>query len=672
MLLALPRLRGIGSWVCALGLAAGVAGVGLPGAYAAEGPGDRGTDLAELSLQELMDVEVTSVLRKPERRGQTAAAVYVLTSDDMRRAGVLTIPDALRLVPGVHVAKIDANKWAVGIRGFANRLSRAVLVLIDGRSVYSPLFAGTYWEVQDTLLEDVDRIEVVRGPGGSVWGANAVNGVINIITKSAEHTQGLFVTGGGGNEERGFGAIRYGGRIGEHVYWRAYAKYFDRDAGYDPDGPPSWDGWHMSRQGLRIDWDVTPRDRLTVLGDVYDGDAGQQTPLTSYDPPRQRTVYREADLSGGSVVARWQHRFSATSEGSLQFYFDNTYRSEANFRERRNTYDVELQHRWQLPWRQEIAWGLQYRGSDGRAPQVVDSVEFRPHDQRDDLFTGFVQDDIAILPDVLRATIGVKIEHNDYSGFEWQPSGRLMWTPHPRHALWAAISHAVRTPTRTDQDLRFDVLGPTGDFLRILGNPDFNPEHVTAYELGYRVQALDRVFLDVAGFYNVYDDLLSIEPGAPTTDSRVPDHRFLTLVQQNRLHGHGYGLEIAGDAALTERWSVHAAYTVLRLRLAGDPGSVDTSTERAEDQSPRHQIALRSELRLPAGFELDGVMRFVDDIDSPGVSSYLTFDARLAYQVNRHLEISVVGRDLADANHRELAGGTEVQRSVFGQVRTWW
>jgi iron complex outermembrane receptor protein len=629
-------------------------------------------DLTELSLQELMDVQVTSVLRKPERRAESAAAVYVITADDMRRAGVLTIPDALRLAPGVEVARIDANKWAIGIRGFASRLARGVLVLIDGRSVYSPLFAGTYWEVQDTLLEDVERIEVVRGPGGSVWGANAVNGVINIITKSARDTQGFYAMGGGGNEERGFGAVRYGGRIGKRFFWRAYAKYFDRDAGFNPSGPPSYDGWHMAREGLRIDWDVFDRDHLTILGDVYDGDSGQQTSIAAYAPPSQRVVYRDADLSGGSVLARWRHEFSATSDASLQFYFDNTFRKEPNFRERRNTYDVDFQHRFELPWRQQLAWGVQFRASDGDAPQVVESVEFDPHDKRDDLFTAFLQDDVTLLPDVLRLTVGFKLEHNDYSGFEWQPSGRLTWTPHAHHSVWGAISRAVRTPTRTDQDLTFDFLLPSGDFLRLRGDHDFGPEQVTAYELGYRVQAFERVFLDFATFYNVYDDLLSLEPRAPEEDPRAPGSRFFPLVESNRLHGRGYGLEIAADAAVTESWRLHAAYTVLRLRLNRDPGSLDAGTEAAEDQSPRHQIALRSELRLPAGFELDGVMRFVDDIDSPGVSSYLTFDARLAYSLNEHVEISVVGRDLAEAHHREFAGGTEVQRSVFGQVRTRW
>jgi iron complex outermembrane receptor protein len=640
------------------------------GATSAAPPADR-ADLTELSLEQLMDVEVTSVLRKPERRSESAAAVYVLTADDMRRAGVLTIPDALRLVPGVQVARIDANKWAIGIRGFASRVSRSVLVLIDGRTVYSPLFAGTYWEVQDTLLEDVERIEVVRGPGGAVWGANAVNGVINIITKSAEHTQGLYVTGGGGNEERGFGAVRWGGKLGKSFYWRVYGKYFDRDAGFNPSGPPSYDGWHMSREGLRIDWDVTPRDRLTVLGDVYDGDAGTMTTVTHFDPPATRRVFADETLSGGSVLARLQHVFSATSEGSLQFYYDNTFRSEPNFRERRNTYDLELQHRFALPWRQVMMWGLEYRASEGKSPPRVESVEFVPHAKRDDLVTAFIQDDVALVPDVLRLTLGVKFEHNDYSGFEWQPSGRLAWTPHPRHTVWGAVSRAVRTPTRIDTELRVDAVLPSGDVSRILGSHEFDSEQVTAYELGWRVKATDLLFLDVAAFYNRYDDLFSAEPGAPTTDPRLPGRRILPIVEDNRLHGEGYGLEIAGDAELAEPWHVHAAYTAMRLRLHRDPGSRDVGVEAAEDQTPRHQIALRSELRLPARFELDGVMRFVDDIAGP-VGGYLTFDARLAWTWRSHVEISIVGRDLADAHHREFPGGTEVERSVFGQVRTWW
>jgi iron complex outermembrane receptor protein len=274
---------------------------------------------------------------------------------------------------------------------------------------------------------------------------------------------------------------------------------------------------------------------------------------------------------------------------------------------------------------------------------------------------------------VLRLTLGVKFEHNDYSGFEWQPSGRLMWTPHPRHALWTAVSHAVRTPTRTDQELFFDAAVPgTTDVVRLRGNPDFHSEKVTAYELGYRVEAMAKLFFDVAAFYNDYDDLLSFELDTPTTDPRLPGANVLPIIQDNRLHGSGYGLEIAADAAPTDTWRLHLVYTVLRLRLHRDPGSRDAGAEDAEDQSPRHQIVLRSDHRLPLGFEVGGVMRFVDDISAPGVSSYLTFDARLAYQVTSNVEVSLVGRDLADRHHREFPGGTEVERSVFGQVRVWW
>ena len=635
----------------------------------AAGAEQREHDLTELSLEELMNVEVTSASRKPEKRSVASDAIYVITGDDIRRSGVRTIPDALRLAPGVHVAKIDANKWAIGIRGFPSRLSRAVLVLIDGRSVYTPLFAGTYWEVQDTVLDDIDRIEVIRGPGGTLWGANAVDGVINIITKHSKDTQGLFVTAGGGNEERGFGTVRWGGAIGENLHYRAYGKYFDRDGGHNPDGP-SYDDWHLSREGFRVDWNATPRDTVRLHGDVYDGDAGHQTVISSLTEPFNRTVRDHGTLSGANVVGAWNHFFNEDSDLQLQAYFDNSFRREPNFHERRNTWDVDFQHRIVLPWSQELIWGLEYRHTEDRTGGV-DTVVFDPPTRADDLYSGFIQDEVRLLDGEVRIVVGSKLEHNDYSGFEVQPNVRLAWVPNVRHLLWASVARAVRTPSRVDDDLQLTAFVESFDsFIALRGDDRSKAEKVTAYETGYRVQPWHPLFLDLALFYNQYDDLESLEPGAP--EPGPSGRSILPLTPRNRFHGRTYGAELGADAEVRSWWRLHAVYSLLQVDLEPDPGSGDTLTEGSEDDSPHHQLTFRSAINLPSRSEFDAVLRYVDNIAQTDVASYVELDLRVAKRFGEHLELSVVGLNLLHDHHREFGGGTEVQRSVYGQVRFWW
>jgi iron complex outermembrane receptor protein len=640
---------------------------------AAAGAAERSGDLTELSLEQLMALEVTSVSKKPERRSAAAAAVYVITEEDIRRSGVTTIPDALRLAPGVQVARIDANKWAIGVRGFGSRLSRSVLVLIDGRSVYTPLFAGTYWEVQDTLLEDIDRIEVIRGPGGALWGANAVNGVINIITKHAKDTQGGLLSAGGGNEEQGFGGVRWGGALGERFHYRFYGKYFNRDGGFNPDGRV-YDDWRMSREGFRADWDVTARDAVNLQGDVYDGDTGQQTAITELSPPSMRTVTGDAELSGGNLLARWRRDLGDHGEIALQTWYDNTFRRELNFHERRNTFDLDFQHHVRLAGRHDVVWGFEYRSSGDRTG-AVPTVRFVPRNRRDDLFTWFAQNEVALLEDRLYLTLGSKFEHNDYSGYEFQPSGRLLWTPNRQHAFWGSVARAVRTPSRVEHDLQAEVLIPPGPdtIARLIGDQAFVSEKVIAYEVGYRVQPMSRLFLDLALFYNQYQDLLSIEPGAPFDEPADGATRsVLPLFIRNRLHGDAYGFELAADAVVTEWWRLHGAYSLLNLELRRDPGSHDTSHQPLEESSPHNQVTLRSTINLPASADFDGVLRYVDNLPAQHVGSYVTLDLRFAKRVTENVELSVVGLNLAQNHHREFAGGTEVERSIYGQVRWRW
>ena len=635
-------------------------------------------DPTRFSLEELLQIEVVSVAKRLEGRMEVAAAVYVITQDDIRRSGVTSIPEALRLAPGVEVARIDANKWAVGVRGFTSRLSRSLLVLINGRSVYTPLFAGVYWEVQDTLMEDIDRIEVIRGPGGIIWGANAVNGVINIITKRAQETQGGLIVGGGGSEEQGFGGVRYGGKIGEDLFYRVYGKVFNRDAAFHRDGPDV-DDWRMGQMGFRADWEGRRDDTITVQGDIYAGETGQRAVLTSLTPPFTTTVEEDTDLSGGNLLGRWQRVFSAASDLHLQLYYDRTYRREPTFRESRNTFDLDFQHRFPLPWRQEMTWGLGYRltSSDTAA---VPTIRFTPRHRTDHLFSAFVQDEIRFLAERLRLIIGAKFEHNDYSGFEVQPSARLLWRIAPQQAVWGAITRAVRTPSRVEHDLALTgLLEPnTPTFGRIIPSDAFKPEKLLAYELGYRLQPTSRLFLDIVAFYNRYTDLLSLEPGAPFTEATPPPGRVIVpFLLRNKLHGETYGVELAADWQPFDWWRVSGTYTFLQLNLTPDQDSLDTSTAGStEGSSPHHQVSVRSFVTLPGHVEFDLVWRYVDHLPSQNIDSYHSLDARLGWRPLPHLSVAVVGQNLLTDHHAEFGGGssgvTEIERSVYGKVVWRW
>ena len=639
-------------------------------------------DLTDLTLEELINVEVTSVSRRPERWLTAPAAVHVITQEDIRRSGVTTIAEALRLAPGVEVARIDANRWAIGIRGFGSRLARSVLVLIDGRSVYNPLFAGTYWEIQDLVLEDVARIEVIRGPGGTLWGANAFNGVINITTRSARQTHGALATAGVGNEERGFAAVRYGGAAaGDRLHYRAYGKIFNRHSAL-PRAGNFYDHWRLGQLGFRTDWDVRERDGVTTQGDLYVGSIGQRAIVSSFDPQGNQTLETPSKVWGGNVLGRWQHQFSATSSSKLQLYYDHTSRTDPSFEEDRETVDLDFDHNLQLPGRQELVWGLGYRLTYGRTGGVP-TVTFTPANRVDHLVSAFVQDSIALLPDLLTFTAGTKLEHNDFTGVEVQPSARLAWTPGGgRHVAWAAFSRAVRTPSPVEHDVQINVFVPAqGAYVRYVGTRDFTSEVVYATEAGYRYQPSARLSSGVAAFFNNYRDLLSVEPGPPFQES-PPDpalqpRTILPFFIRNGLLGRTYGFEGRADWAARRWLEVHAAYSYLRIELRTRPGSIDTTTvPMTEGSSPHHQISLRAEMNLPRGFELDVITRFVSGLPAQGVAAYVNADLRLGWRPRPDFELSVIGQNLLARSHPEFAGNSvdavEIERSVYGKVTLRW
>ena len=636
-------------------------------------------DLTELTLEDLMDLEVFSASRKEEKLFEAAAAIAVITPEDMRRAGATSIPEALRLVPGMEVARIDANKWAVSSRGFNDQFANKLLVLIDGRSVYTPLFSGVFWDTQDVLLEDVERIEVIRGPGATLWGANAVNGIINILTKSARDTQGGLVLAGLGSEERGLGGLRYGGRWREDLYYRVFAKYVQRDALVFPTGVEAGDAWDMRRGGFRLDWEPAGRDQLTLQGEIYEGNIGQtfqviESPL----PPYERTFASDTPISGGNLLGRWERSLSDAADLALQLFYDRTERQEAPIHGTLNTFDLEFQHRFPQP-RQEILWGVGYRLVSDHLEGTFTS-SFTPGSRDYDLISAFAQDDIDFAQGRFRLTIGSKFEHNDFTGFEIQPNIRWRWLPAPRHTGWAAISRAVRTPSRSDHGIRsvFEVveIDSLTAFVALYGNPEFKAEELVAFELGYRSRPTAQLFFDVAAFYNLYDQLLTVEPGRPFPDSTAsPPHAIIPAMTDNRMEGTTYGAELAADGQVRKGWRLRLAYTYLNLKIDLDRDSSYLRGKGWEGVSPHHQLALRSAMDLPGELELDLNSRYVGGLPDVDLGGYVAFDVRLGWQGPDNLEVSLVGQNLTDRQHTEFRAPhsptltSRVERGAYGVVR---
>lgn len=625
--------------------------------------------LTNLSIEELLNVEVTSVSKKKERKQDAAAAIYVLTSEDIRRSGATNIPELLRTVPGIEVAQLTASQWSVTARGFGGRFANKLLVLIDGRSIYTPLYSGVYWEGQEIMLEDVDRVEVIRGPGGTLWGANAVNGVINIVTKSSADTQGLLISGGGGTEQRGFMNSRWGGAIGDDAHYRLYLRGFMRDSGGDNGDVDADDAWSSIQGGFRTDWQLSPDDRLTVQGDIRDLNLDQVTTRAILEDPFSQTFNESADYESTNVLARWTHTFSDESELHLQAYYDAYNQQDPSFRERRDTVDFELQHRFRPTERQEIVWGAGIRSTWDRTNGTI-WVSLDPEDDNLQFYSVFVEDDITIT-DKLHVMIGGKFEHNTYTGFEVQPSARIRWTPNDRHTVWGSVSRAVRTPSRAERASR--LLSGVDATTQVVfgGDDDFKSEDLIAFELGYRVRATERLALDLAMFYNMYDNIRSVQPGDPIV---TPDGTILPFIGGNETDANTYGVELALDWAATDWWRVRAGYSYLELQI--DPDSTDPISGDLLDDTPEQQFFVQNSFNLPRNVEIDLTVRAVDSLEGLNVPGYVELDARLAWKPTEDLELALVGQNLLNSSHEEFASSfistsnSAVQRGVYGKV-TW-
>jgi len=631
--------------------------------------------LKQLTLEQLGNVRVTTVSKEPEKVWRTAAAIYVITQEDIRRSGARTLPDALRLAPGVEVSQIDGDKWAVGIRGFEGRLSRSVLVLIDGRSVYTPLFAGVYWEMQDTMIDDIDRIEVIRGPGGTIWGSNAVNGVINIITKSAKLTQGTRVSVGGGNVDQGFADARYGAGS-KDFHYRVYGKWFTRGPQFHSDDH-EFDASREGQVGFRTDWDPTRRDSVTIQGDAYETIAGQRLDISYFNPPEILNVEANGHFFGENVIGRWQRTLSSGSDLQLQVYYDRTDRRDLNYREIRNTFDADFIHHLVLP-RQNLIWGAGLRISPSEYFQTVPSVDFEPHNQTYNIFSGFVQDEFGIVPNRLFFTVGAKFEHNSFSGFDVQPSGRLLWTVSPHQTVWTAVTRAVRTPSRIENNFSYSYLADPNLplFLRLIGDGQFSPEQLLGYEVGYRRLFKPSVYLDVATYYNQYDDLLSVESQAPfVEDTPSPPHLVLPLYLRNGVEAITKGIEISPVWQPVRWWQLKGSYSYLHLTARDKPTSDDASTVRQlEGDSPQHKVVIQSDLNLSRSFQFDLNFRYLSSLPDQKVGAYSTADARLGWLLSDKVQVSLVGENLLQPRHAEYGGDpgplVQIRRSAYLKV-TW-
>ncbi len=647
-----------------------------PTVYSAEfDPNEDG--LTELSLERLLEITVVSASRKSQSLADVTSAVFVITQEDIRRSGATTIPDLLRMVPGVQVASIDGNSWAISIRGFNGTFANKLLVMIDGRSVYTPLYGGVFWDVQDSLLENIERIEVIRGSGGTMWGANAVNGVINIITKNSQDTKGTFFSGLAGSNEKGTVGARYGSDIGENTSYRLFAKHVDRDSTYMTTGRAQ-DSTRLTRGGFRLDNAASSSLQLTLQGDMYGGTVGNTATIPTLSYPFSKTVNPSTDLLGGNFLSRLDWLQSESSKFSLQLYYDRTRRDTTFVKEDRDTVDIDLQHNLHFAKRHELTWGVGYRFLHDNTAGTQGVFTLTPDSRSDNLLNLFLQDEITLLPETIRLIIGTKFEHNDYTGWELQPSARVSWTPVRGYSVWAAVTRSVRTPTRSDQDVRINlaVIPPTPEIPLpsvpvMIGNRQLKSETLIAYELGFRADTSQNTSMDFSLFYNRYRNIMGSEQGIPYIEGGTQ-----LTIPINYINLHNYqsgGGEMSLQWQPLEWWKLKGGYAYIRFY-----GS-EVEDSRLSTGTPAHQATIRSMCSLGRDVDFDLWVRYVGNNRYPLITetvhipAYTTMDARVAWRPADGVELSLIGQNLLEKRHIETVSDFtvmrhEVERSVYGKV----
>ncbi|MCH2548205.1 MAG: TonB-dependent receptor [Alphaproteobacteria bacterium] len=637
----------------------------LPVAAFAQQPFDK--ELEDLLSLDLAELTVTSVAKREQRLMAVPAAVTVLTGEEIRRTGVTTLPEALRFVPGLEVARAGANSWAITSRGFNNPVASKLLVLVDGRSVYTPVFSGVYWDNQFVMIEDIERVEVIRGPGASLYGANAVNGIINVITKQAANTQGNYVSAGMGTEDR-FLRGRHGGQFAEDGFFRTYLRVSDHDSTRSrANGGQNYDDWWQARTGFRIDAKQDQPDKFTLQGDIFKSQAEIEQRFLSATPPLITFPQSEEISIGANVLGRWEHAISTDNSTSVQAYIDHYSREEPVVEQQVTTADIQFQHNWAFNPRNALIWGagLRYIWQDHEGSL---SGSFRDENVSRTLIDFFLQNEYAVIPNEMFLTIGSKFEHNDYTGFEVQPNIRLSWQPTADQTFWGAVSHAVRTPNEFEDQSILTVSitpGTPPTSLVFVGNTELEAERVTSFEFGYRVNPLPRISLDTAVFYSRYSDLLTVgsTTGTPFVSRNVLQ---VPIPFNNQSHGRTYGVEVMAKWNVSEDWQLAGSYNYLNMKLELEPGG--GAFFFGEEASPEHQFALRSFWDVTDRLQWDNTVYFVDNLQS--VDEYLRFDTRLGWEVSRGVDVSLVGRNLLDDAHAEFANDpqAEIERSFLGIV----
>lgn len=578
----------------------------IPNIYAAHHQSDQelNNELAFLHAENY----VYSASKKMQRAQDVAAAIFVITQEDIHRSGATNIPDVLRMAPGLEVAQINASKWAITARGFNDQYSSKLLVMIDGRTIYSPIFSGVYWHREDTPLEDVDRIEIIRGAGAAIWGSNAVNGVINIITKKAKDTQGALLTLGGGNQEQAFANARYGGKLGHDFDYRVYAKGFKRNNNLTLTQKNAQDDWESYQGGFKSEWQINQEDTVITQGDIYRNRTGD---IEDYALPTAPFLLQNQDSpakhNGGNIQSRWQHTFSNTSETALQIYYkqnDNLWTFVTPHIERDKMLDIEFQHHFSLLNQHDIMWGVNYRYFHFDSDQNF-KISFSPTKKNLQLFTGFFQDDITLLKNKLKLTLGTRLEHNDFTGFEVQPNARLLWTPNHQHSIWGAVSRAVRTPSLTDTSTHFRLTVPGLPSASVLvsGNPDFKSESVMDYEVGYRAEFLPNFSFDITTFYNKYHSLRLAKVGQPFVANS--SYLEVPVLYTNNAKGETMGVELSTQWRPVDWLKIQASYSVLKE-------NVQVLNFNRGRRAAHQRFHFKANLNLPFNIEIDPMVRYVD------------------------------------------------------------
>ncbi len=657
--------------------------------------GDINSAVLGMSLEELMNVEVISASKKEQKLNTVTSAIFVITNEDIRRSGATNIPDALRMAPGVQVARIGTDKWSISIRGFNGRFANKLLVLMDGRSVYTPFSSGVVWSQQDTLMEDIERIEVIRGPAATLWGVNAVNGVINIITKSAEKTQGTLLTAGGGSFEQGFVGARYGGKINQKTPFRIYAKGFMRDHTTTLSGNSANDSWDSARAGFRVDYSGD-LDTFVAQGDVFFNNIADtvQLPPSPQVQSAMDTIHRNE--FGGNIRFRWDRKLSEQSSFMFQTYYDRVNHQLGPLANSVESFDTEFQHRFPLWKTHEFTWGLNFRLYHSNAENTP-VTSFTTRKETDYFISGFLRDEFDLLPERLKLSVGTRIGYNNLSGFEIQPNARIMWTLNPRSSVWASVSRAVRTPARGEHDVIINqgILPPqpafTGSQLPILqavlGSSSFSSEKLLAYEIGYRHQFNQNLLIDIAGFFNDYSNLRDFAIGMPGSISQKQRDLIFSVFQQNLLvlpisfnngaSAISYGAEVSIDWHPHKRWRVQGSYSYINIHTKSNPlfRDVDASTGGANSANPHHQLSLRSNYDLTERLQFNLWLRYVDKLSFYNISDYITMDVKMSWKPVRNLEFFLVGQNLFKENHRESQSdfintvSARIPRGIYTGVR---